>query len=153
MQSTNSGRPQFSIATIFVATTLLSISLAAAWYVPCLGFVLLFVGPPACVRAAIVGYYHRRAGKQLTVGDKVEIVVESVYAALIAFLWALVASFVAWLMIGLAPIPSGLAIVLSLPAGVAAFVFSLWCSTFPQELTLDGNSGGATSHAAVGRRK
>jgi hypothetical protein len=128
MQSTNSGRPQFSIATIFVATTLLSISLAAAWYVPCLGFVLLFVGPPACVRAAIVGYYHRRAGKQLTVGDKVEIVVESVYAALMA-------------------------IVLSLPAGVAAFVFSLWCSTFPQELTLDGNSGGATSHAAVGRRK
>ncbi|HUE74378.1 MAG TPA: hypothetical protein VMP01_26080 [Pirellulaceae bacterium] len=153
MQSTSSGRPQFSIATIFLAMTLLSICLAVVWYVPCLGFVLLVVGPPAIVRAAVVGYYHRRAGETLTVGDKIEIVVVSVYAALIAFLWALMASFVAWFVITMAPVPDPLAIVLSIPAGLAAFVFSLWCSTFPQELESDRDSLSATSHAATGRRK
>jgi hypothetical protein len=129
--------PQLSIGTAFLAMTLAAISLAAVYYVPCLGFVLLFVAPPAIVRAAIVGYYCRRAGETLSVGDKFEIIVVSVYAVLIGFAWALAASFLAWLVISAAPLPAALAVALCIPAGLAAFVFSLWCSTFPQELRGD----------------
>ena len=124
-------RPQFSIATIFLATTLVAIALATAWYLPCLWFVLLFVAPPAGVRAAIVGFYCRRAGMTLTVGDKIELVVESVYATLVAFALALAGGLALWFVITLAPVPDLLAVLLALLAGLVAFVLSLWGSTRP----------------------
>ena len=131
MPPTSETRPQFSIATIFLATTLIAIAMAAAWYVPCLWFALLFIAPPAGVRAAIVGYHSRRAGTTLSVGNKVELVVESVYASIIAFAMALAAGITVWFVLTLIHFPSVLAVVLCLPSSLAVFIFSLWCSTRP----------------------
>ncbi len=132
------------MATILLATTLLAMGMAVVHYVPCVGGVALFVGPPTVLRAVIVGYYRRRAGENLSVGDKIELVVVSFYAVLVSFLFAVVCAAITWFLAATVfTVATGLAAggeimllcgLLGGIGGLAAFAFTMWNLTFPLEI-------------------
>lgn len=62
---------QFSLASVFLIITLIAVCLGSLRLAPGLGVLLIIVATPALVRTCVVGIREKRAGRTLSIGEKV----------------------------------------------------------------------------------